>query len=220
MKGVGQLPDAPPQPGTQPDFAQSTIDRAVERLYRTIGPEMLSKTPRGLDHIANKQPQPDPPNVPGASRLRFGRRVGATRLLLIFHLCLALPLIAALTGAGIFLLTQPSKNTVVAESAPAQEIPEKAREGTASITPPAMMPTTAGVVQSAALALPEPTSASAPAAPEPEANSAVRLPPSVALPPDEPAPNPTPERAPIRGMASTAGVSALATSSGEPELNK
>ena len=219
MKGVQQLPDPPRQPGTQPDFAQSTIDRAVERLYRTIGPEMLSKTPRALDHIANKQPQPDPPDVLGASRLRFGRRVGATRLLLIFHLCLALLLIAALTGTGIFLLTQPSKNTVVAESAPAEEIPEKV-EGAASITPPAMMPTTTDVVQSAALALPEPTSASAPAAPEPEVNSAVRLPPSVALPPDEPAPNPTPERAPIRGMASTAGVSALATSSGEPELNK
>ena len=41
MKGVQKSPDAPPQPGTQHDFAQSTIDRAVERLYRTIGPEML-----------------------------------------------------------------------------------------------------------------------------------------------------------------------------------
>ena len=69
MKGVERLPDAPPQPGAQPDLAQSTIDRAVERLYRPIGPEMLSKTARGLDHVANDQPQPDPPNVPGASRL-------------------------------------------------------------------------------------------------------------------------------------------------------
>jgi hypothetical protein len=70
MKGVERLPDPPAKPDAQPDFAQSTIDRAVEeRLCGTIGPEMLSKTPRGLDHIANEQPQPDPPNVPGAPRL-------------------------------------------------------------------------------------------------------------------------------------------------------
>jgi hypothetical protein len=199
MKGVQELPDAPPQPGAQPDFSQSTIDRAVERLYRTVGPKMLSKTARGLDHIVNEQPQPDPANIPGASWLRSGRRVGATGLPLIFYLCLVSLLIAALTGVGIFLLTQLSKNNVVAESAPAEEIPEETREGTRPITAPAVRPPATEMVQSAALARPAPTAASAPAAPGPEANSAVRSPPSVA--------------------ASTAVVSALTAPSGESELN-
>jgi len=218
MKGVEGSPDAPPQqPGAPRDFVQSTIDRAVERLYRTIGPEVLSKTPRGLDHIANEQPQPDPPKVPGASRLRFGRRVGATRLLLIFHLCLASLLIAALTGTGIFLLTQPSEKTIVAESAPAEEMPEKASEGTGSITVPAVRPPVTKVVQSAPMAQPAPAAASAQAAPEPEANPPVH---PAAPSSGDPAPNTTTTRAePVTGVASTAVVNALATPSSKPELN-
>ena len=174
MKGVERSPDSPPQPDARADFAQSTIDRAVERLYRTVGPKLLSKTAGGLDHIVNEQPQPDPPNIPGASWLRSGRRVGATGLPLIFYRCLASFLIAALIATGISLLTQSSKNKVVAESAPEEEMPEEARERTSSITAPAATTPATDMVQSAALARPAPTAASALAAPESEAKSAVR----------------------------------------------
>ena len=161
MGQASTLPDEPPRSGTaQPEFAgQSIVERAVLRLDSTVAAEMLPKTPRGLDHIVNEHPQPDPPNVSGASRLRFWRRAGTTRLTLIFCLCLASLLIAVLTGTGIFLLRQPSRNTALAESTPAEEIPEKAREGARSITAPAMEPPATGVVQGTALARPSPTAA-------------------------------------------------------------
>ena len=219
MKSVERLPEVLSQPDAEPDFARSTMDRAVERLYRTVGPKMLSNTPRGLDHIVNERPQPDPRDVPGVPRPTFGRRAGATKLPLIFHLCLASILIAALTGTGILLLTQPSKNEAVAESTPAEEMREKAREGAGSTTVPAVRPPTTDVLQSAAMAQPASPAASAPAAPESEANPAVSSPRPAALPPGDPAPNTTPTLSePVSGVASTAVVSALATPSGKPEL--
>jgi hypothetical protein len=199
MKDEQGLPDGHPQPGAQPDFAHTTIDRAVERLYRTVGPKMLSKTPCSLDHIVHDQPQPDSPEGLGAFSLRFGRRVGSTRLRLIFNLCLASLLIAALTGTGIFLLTQTSKNKLHAESAPAEEMPEQAREGTRSITAPAVRPSAIDMLQTATLERLAPIASSAQAAPEQEANSAVSSPSSVA--------------------ASTEVVSALTAPSDKSELN-
>jgi hypothetical protein len=82
---------------------------------------------------------------------------------LIFYLCLASVVIAALIGTGIFFLTQPSENKVAVESVPAEEMPE------------AVPATDMGL--KTALARPAPTAASAPVAPEPETNSAVRAPP-------------------------------------------
>jgi hypothetical protein len=168
------LPDEPPRPGTaQPQFApQSIIERAVQRLDRTVAAEMLPETPHGLDHFANEHPRPAPNNISGASRLRFGRRAGATRLPLVFRLCLASLLIAALAGTGIFLLAHPSTNNDVAENIPAAEVPEKARDGTPSITAPAVQPPETGIVKSAALERPAPTAASAPAVPASEAIAA------------------------------------------------
>ena len=173
MKGLQELPDAPPRSGAvQLEFApQSIIERAVQRLGSTVAPEMLPKTPRGLDHIVNEHPQPDPPNVSGASRVRLGRRAGATGPPLIFYLCPASLLIAALIGTGVVLLAHPSANKDVAESTPAAEVPEKAREGTRSITAPAVRPPETGIVQSTALERPAPTATSAPAVPESEANA-------------------------------------------------
>ena len=47
MKSAERLPEVPPQPDGQPDFARSTMDRAVESLYRMVGPEVLSNAPTG-----------------------------------------------------------------------------------------------------------------------------------------------------------------------------
>ena len=203
-----KIPDELPQLGSaQPEFArQSIVERAVQRLDWTVAPQMLPKTPRGLDHIANEQPQLDPPDVSRASRLRFGRRAGGTRLRLSSRLCLVSLLIAALAGTGIFLLALPSADKDVAESTPAEEVPEKTGEGTRSITAPAVRPPATGVVQSAALARPAATAASAPAAKESEANSTFGSPPSIARP-REPAPNTTPTPAnPTPGATSTAST--------------
>jgi hypothetical protein len=82
-------PDEPQQRSAQPEFARhSTIERAVRRLGWT--PQMPYKTPRGLDDIVNEQ------------RVRFGRRVGSTRLSLVSRLCLASVLVAVPAAAGIF----------------------------------------------------------------------------------------------------------------------
>jgi hypothetical protein len=91
--------------------------------------------------------------------------------------------IAALIGTGIFFLTKPSENRVAVESVPAEEMPE-------------VVPAT-DMVLNTALARPAATAASAPVAPEPETNSAVRSPPSA--------------------EASTAVVSALTSPSGNSE---
>ena len=216
MKSVERLPEVPQRPDAKPDFTRSTMDRAVERLYQTVGREMLSNH----GHTVNERPQPGAPDVPGASRRMFGRRAEETKLPSIFGLCLTSLLIAALAGTGIFSLTHSSKDKAIAESTPPEEMPEKAREGTGSITVPAVRPPATDVVQSAAMAQPAPSAASAQVVPEPEAKSANGSPRPAALPPDDPAPNTMPTRAgPVPGVASTAEVSGLATPYSKPELD-
>ena len=198
-------PDEPQQGSAQPEFARhSTIERAVRRLGWT--PQMPYKTPRALDDIVNEQ------------RVRFGRRVGSTRLSLVSRLCLASVLVAV-PAAGIFWFRHLAAEKAFTESTPSEEAPAEARERTWSTTAPTERPPATGVVQSAAPARPAPTAASAQAAPESEANLAFGSPPAVA-PPGEPAPNTA--RTPAEstpGVASTAVVGALATPTGKPELN-
>jgi hypothetical protein len=197
MKSLQELADLPPQPGVQAEAAQRTIDRAVERLYQTVGPKMLSKAPSGLDHIVDEQPQPDSPDVPGASWLTSGRRVAAIEPSLIFYLCLASLVIAALIGTGIFFLTHPSENKVAVESVPAEEMPE------------AVPATDMGL--NTALARPASTATSAPVAPKAETNSAVRAPPlaeaSTAVVSTLTSPSGNSEKSLTAPLAPTAGAS-------------
>ena len=199
-------PDEPQQGNAQPEFARhSTIERAVRRLGWT--PQTPYKTPRGLDDVVTEQ------------RVRFGRRVGSTRLSLVSRLCLASVLVAVPAAAGIFWFRHLAAEKAFTESTPTEEAPAKARERTWSTTAPTERPPATGVVQSAAPARPAPTAASAQAAPESEANLAFGSPPAVA-PPGKPAPNTarTPAEA-TPGVTSTAVAGALATPAGKPELN-
>jgi hypothetical protein len=52
MKNDERLSGEPARPGAQPEFGQSTIDRAVEHVYRTVSPEILtSGTTQSIDSI-------------------------------------------------------------------------------------------------------------------------------------------------------------------------
>jgi hypothetical protein len=173
-------PDEPQQGSAQPEFARhSTIERAVRRLGWT--PEMPYTTPRGRDDFVKEQ------------RVRFGRRVGSTRLSLVSRLCLASVVVAVPAAAGIFWFWHLAAEKAFTESTPTEEAPAKAGERTWPTTAPTERPAATGVVQSAA--------------------------PAVA-PPGEPASNTA--RTPAEstpGVASTGAVGALASPAGKPEVN-
>lgn len=201
MKNDERLSGDAARPSAQPEFGQSTIDRAVEHVYRTVSPEILTRTARGPGQIVNDQSQRRPRNGSATSRLRFGRQVGARSLLLTFRLCLAVLLLAAVMSAVIFVLTQPSGNKTVAKGTPAKQVPDKAGGDTLSTATPAVLPPATGVVQSAAVARPAPAAAP----PKSEANSAARSSPFAVLPSGKPTQNTTPRPAePISGVASIA----------------
>jgi len=166
-----KIPDQPPQQDRAlPEVAQqSIIDRAAQRLDWTIVSRTPHETPHGRDEAAHKQPRPGPARIAG---LGLGAR-----------LCLACAVIAVPAGAGIFLLTRPVVEKAVTDSAPAEEAHAEAREGASSSggSPPA-----ASVMQTAAPA--GPTAASAPTAPELEANL-TSGPSLFTAPPGGPAPN-------------------------------
>jgi hypothetical protein len=212
-----KIPDDPPQQGgTQSEAAaRSIIERAVERVDQTIGPEISPPTPRILDDVSSER---SPSDLTRVSRLRLGPRVGATRLPPIAHLCLATVLIAATAGAGIFLMTHPAAKNDAAESTPVKEASIKTSEDSAPTRSPAMKPLAGSAVQPDALAGPAPVAASA-LAPESEGSLILGAPLSMA-PTGEPVSNTTAKPdVSTPGVASTVGASALATPSGKPEAN-
>jgi hypothetical protein len=213
----GEIFDDPPQRGsTQSESpARSIIERAVEHLGQTIGPEISHPTRRGLDDISSER---SPLGLTPVSRLRLGPRFRATRLPVVARLCLATVLIAAAAGAGIFLVTQPAGKNDAVEGIPLKDAPIKTIEGSPTGSP-AMKPLARSVVQRDALAGPAPVEASAGAAPASERSPILGTHLSMA-PTGEHVSNTT-ERpdAFTQGVASIVGESALATPSGEPEPN-
>jgi hypothetical protein len=154
-----RIPDVPPQRNAGPEFpSASTIERAAQRLDWTIAFGVRHNTPRSLEGTIKQQPQPDPPRVAQTPRLRSSR-AGPTRLPLISRFCLALVLVAAAAGTGIFLFAHSAGEKATAENARATEAPAKASEATSLIRGLAMMRPAAGTAQSATLAGLPPTPA-------------------------------------------------------------
>jgi len=203
----GEIFDDPPQQGsTQSEsLARSIIERAVEHLGQTIGPEISHPTPRGLDDISSER---SPLGLTPVSRLRLGPRFGATRLPVVARLCFATVLIAAAAGAGIFLVTQPAGKNDAVEGISLKDALIKTIEGSPTGSP-AMKPLSRSVVQRDALAGPAPVAASA-GAPASEGSPILGTGEHVSNTTQKP-------DAFTQGVASIVGESALATPSGEPQ---
>ena len=173
---LGNADVSPSKSGAEPGLARaSTIERAAQLLDWTLVFGPRENTSSGLEGISNQQSQLDPVRP---FRSRLGRAT-ATRVRLMFLICLAFVLVIAVS-AGILLLKQSPREKSLAETALASNPPAKPGENPTLIRGQAMMSPTASAEQRAPLGNPTLTSIPAPAISESAENPTYRAPPSVA----------------------------------------
>jgi hypothetical protein len=192
-----EILDAPTrQAGAELEVAQgSLIERAAERLDRTIAFGTGHDARRGLERTGNQQSQAEFKHVARGARRRYGP-ARPTRFWLI---CLVLVsvLTVATAGSAFFWLKRAAQENATAESAPALQASAKASQNTSSIGDLTTTPQAAGSAQTAtpagATLTPAPAVTPTPSLPPPGGlvTTAARTPPNkpeVAITPATPTP--------------------------------
>ena len=121
------------------------IERAGERLGRTIAFGTGHDARRGLERTGNQQSQAEFERVTRVHRLRYGP-ARSTRLLIGIVVSV---LSVAAAGSGVFLFTRAAQEDATVASAPAPEASAKTPQNTSSIGDLATTPQAVGATQSA-----------------------------------------------------------------------
>jgi hypothetical protein len=157
------------QAGAELEAARgSLIERAAERLDRTIGSRTGHSARRGFQRTGHQPSQAEFERVARGARLRYGPARPSRFWLICLGLVSVLTVAAA--GSAFFWLERAAQENAAAESAPAPQISAKAPQNTSSSGDLTTTPQAAGSAQSV-------TPAGATATPAPAVTPTPSLPP-------------------------------------------